>query len=90
MTQFIIALSVASLLTASFAFRFGQMNRPGLLLAYFSLFLMIEWIGHTYFIPEGAFGIEVAYVCFGLTVPFIVAGVLRHRYEKSQQAQAGG
>lgn len=83
MTQMTIAFSIALLLTASFAFRFGQMKRPRLLAAYFAFFLTVEWGAATYFIPEGALGIEIAYVCFGLTIPFIIAGILRLRYENS-------
>ena len=90
MTQFLIAFSVAALLTAIFAFRFGQMTRQGVLGAYFALFLTIEWVAAKYFIPEGALGIEVAYLCLGLTMAFVVAGILRHRYEKSQQDPVPG
>jgi hypothetical protein len=76
MQAFAIAFSLALLLTAMFAFRFDYGRRPGVLAAYFLVFMSIEWIAGRYLIPPDAFGIEIAVLCLVLTVPFLVATYL--------------
>jgi len=82
-TSLAVACSIALLLTASFAFRFRNSRQPKLLIAYFVLFLSLEWVGERYFLPRGALGIEVAAVCFALAAVFVAAIYLVGRYEAS-------
>jgi len=76
------ALAFASVLTAGATLRFRMWKRPGWMVLYFSFFLSIELVVHTYVIPEIAFGIELAYVCFSLTVALVLVIVGLDRYEK--------
>jgi len=86
MVSLVVALSIASLLTAAFAFRFRNSRRPGVLTAYFLLFFVVEWLGSYYFIPPDAFGVEIALVCFPLAGIFVIASVLSHRWEADDDA----
>ena len=72
--------SKSSVLTAAFAFRFRNSRRPGVLAAYFLVFLTVESVGSHYFIPPDAFGIEIALVCFPLAAVFVAASVLSQRW----------
>lgn len=83
MTSAAVAIAIAAMLTAIFAFRFRPAKRPVALLAYFSLFLGIEWIAGHYFIPPGSLGIEVALVCGLIAVLFVGATILTERLERS-------
>ncbi len=85
MVSFVVALSIASVLTAAFAFRFRNARRPWVLAAYFLLFLAAEWVASHFFIPPGAFGIEIALVCFPLAAIFAGASVLSQRWEASEE-----
>jgi len=67
------ALGLAALLTAGFALRFRYWRNPKVLVAYFAVFLVIEWVAGHYFIPPAALGLEVGLVAFALTVPMIAA-----------------
>ena len=75
------ALSVTTLLTSMFALKFRYWNRPKLLVAYATVIGVAEWWGHEYIVPPGAFGYWLPILCFGLSVPIIVAIVLLHRHE---------
>ena len=48
---------------------------------YFAFFVALEMIASHYFVPPGAFGSGLVIVCFGLTVPVLVAAYLVWRYE---------
>ena len=87
MTAFVVAFSIASVLTAVFAFRFRNSRRPGVLVAYFLIFFVVEWLASHFFIPPGAFGIEIALICFPLTGVFVVASVLSQRWEAQEHSE---
>lgn len=75
MVDIINALGLATLLTAGFALRFRYWRNPKVLVVYFAVFLVVEWIAGHYFIPPAALGLEVGLVSFALTVPMI-GGIL--------------
>jgi hypothetical protein len=83
-TAVIVALSLASLLTAAFAFRFRDSRRPAVLVGYFLFFFAVDWIGTHFFIPPGAFGLEVAAVCFFLAGIFLVAISVSGRWDEPE------
>jgi hypothetical protein len=85
MTSLAVGISIALLLTASFAFRFRNARRPKLLVVYFLVFLALEWLGARYFLPPDALGIEVAYVCLALAAIFAGAIYLAERYEATNE-----
>ena len=87
MVSFVVALSIASVLTAIFAFRFRNSRRPLLLAGYFLVFFVMEWVASHFFIPPGAFGMEIALVCFPLTALFIGASILSHRWEEDEDTR---
>jgi hypothetical protein len=87
MVSIVVAFSIASVLTAIFAFRFRNSRRPLLLAGYFLVFFVVEWVASYFFIPPGAFGMEIALVCFPLTVVFIFASVLSHRWEADEDTR---
>ena len=68
------AAAFAGLLTASFALRYHTWREPLKLVAYFALFATLEIIG-SMFIPEGAFGAEVGFVCLGMML-LVVTGIV--------------
>lgn len=74
-------MSIAAALTAIFAFRFQASKQPWKLLAYFALFFGLEWAGEAFLLPHGALPIEVAWVCFGITGLFVVASIVRDRFD---------
>ena len=75
-------LSFAFLLTSLFILRFRGWKRPVAVALYFSFFLVLEVVASHYFMPPGAFGPWLAIVCFGLTVPVLIAGYLVWRHEE--------
>jgi len=77
----------ALLLTSLFVLRFRGWKRPGLVLAYFVFFAGLEMLASHFFLPPDAIGPELAWVCFGLTLPVSVAAVLLWRHEKAQGVQ---
>jgi hypothetical protein len=81
MVSFLTSFSTALLLTLIFGYRFSAMQNPKFLLFYFTLFFGLKWGGETLFLPPGAFGIEVAYICFALSAVFGGLAFLRHRFE---------
>jgi hypothetical protein len=81
MVSILVGISIAALLTSLFAFRFDMGRRPGVLAAYFALFLGIEWVASRFFLPPDALGLDVAAVCFGLAILFAAATDYRQRKE---------
>jgi hypothetical protein len=77
-------LSFSLLLTSLFVLRFRGWNRPVAVGLYFMFFLVLEVSASHYFMPPGAFGSGLSIVCFGLTVPVLVAAYLVWRHEKRQ------
>ena len=75
-------LSFALLLTSLFVLRFRGWKRPWAVLAYFVFFVTLEIAASHYFMPPGAFGSGLAIVCFGLTIPVVVAAFLVWRHEE--------
>ena len=75
-------ISFSLLLTSLFVLRFRGWTRPWAVLAYFAFFLVLEVGASHYLMPPGAFGSGLAIVCFGLTVPVLVAAFLVWRHEK--------
>jgi len=88
MVSLVVAFSIASVLTAIFAFRFRNSRRPWLLVGYFLVFFVAEWVASRFFIPPGAFGMEIALVCFPLAAIFVVASILSHRWEADDDARS--
>lgn len=82
------AFAVALVLTAVFALRFRYWRNPGVLAAYFTFFFAAEWAAGHFFFPAGALGIGIAWVCFALTPPVLVAIYLVDRYERNHGKQA--
>ncbi|MAE93605.1 MAG: hypothetical protein CL910_02995 [Deltaproteobacteria bacterium] len=77
-----VPLSIASVLTAGVALRLDMSQRPCWLLVYFCFFLALEMAAEHWLLPEGTLGMEIAWVCFGLTIPLTAASVLWRRYER--------
>ena len=77
----------ALLLTSLFVLRFRGWKRPGLVLAYFVFFAALEMAASRFFLPPDAIGSELAWVCFGLTLPVWLAAGLLWRHEKVQGVQ---
>jgi hypothetical protein len=78
-----VAISIAAMLTAIFAFRFDAGRRPLALTGYFCLFLAVEWFAGHYFLPAGALGLETATVCAAIAALFGGATYIRDRLENS-------
>jgi hypothetical protein len=76
------AISFALLLTSLFVLRFRAWKRPIAVVVYFAFFALLELGASHYFMPPGAFGSGLAIVCFGLTVPVLVAAYLVWRHEQ--------
>ena len=77
-------LAFSLLLTSLYILRFRGWTRPGRVLIYFGFFAAIEIVATRSFLPPGAFGPLLGYVCLGLTVPVLVAAFLVWRYERLQ------
>lgn len=75
--------SFALLLTSLFVLRFRGWNRPAMTATYFLFFLVLEVAASHYLLPPGAFGPGLGYVCFGLTVPVMIAAFLIWRHERA-------
>ncbi len=83
MVELVNAFAVALILTAVFALRFRYWRSPAWIGGYFAFFFAAEWIAGHYFYPAEALGLTLAWVCFALTPPVLVAIVLLDRYERS-------
>jgi succinate-acetate transporter protein len=77
----------AVLLTSLFVLRFRGWKRPRFVVAYFVFFAALEMLASHFFLPPGAIGPELAWVCFGLTLPVSIATYLVWRYEKAEQVE---
>jgi hypothetical protein len=75
-------LSFSLLLTSLFVLRFRGWNRPGMVALYFVFFLVAEVSASHFFLPPGAFGPGLGYVCLGLTPPVLIAAYLVWRHEQ--------
>ncbi len=75
-------ISFALLLTSLFILRFRGWKRPIAVVVYFAFFVVLEIVASHYFMPPGAFGSGLAIVCFGLTVPVLIASYLVWRHER--------
>lgn len=75
-------VGVATILTSLYVLRFRGWKNPWAVVAYFAFFLVLEAIVSQRFLPPGAMGPGVGYVCFGLSVPVLVAAYLVWRHEK--------
>ncbi len=82
MASTVDAVSFALLLTALFVLRFRGWKRPTAVVVYFAFFVALEMVASHYFMPPEAFGSGLAIVCFGLTVPVLVAAYLVWRHER--------
>ena len=81
MDALIISLSITAVLTAMFSFRFGYRDRPGVLVGFALLVFIVESIGQHFFLPPGAIGVEVAWICFPLALVFVGVTFLMRRLE---------
>ena len=89
MVPTINALAFASVVTAAFTLRYRMWEKPWMVALYFGGFLSIEFLAHNYAMPEVAFGIELAYVCFGLTAALIATTIGVIAYEKNNPPSEG-
>lgn len=76
------AVAFAILLTSLYVLRFRAWQRPGVVALYFAFFVGLEMIASHFFLPPGAFGPGLGYLCLGLTVPVWVASLLVRRSEQ--------
>jgi hypothetical protein len=82
MESIVNGLAFSLLLTSLYILRFRGWKTPGVVAAYLTFFLVLEIFASHYFLPPGAFGSGLAVVCFGLTVPVLIAAFLVWRHEK--------
>lgn len=75
-------ISFSLLLTSLFILRFRGWKRPTAVGIYFLFFVFLEVAASHFFMPPGAFGPGLAILCFGLTVPVLIAAYLVWRHEK--------
>jgi len=83
MDSLVNPIGFGALLTALYVLRFRAWRRPVLVVAYFAFFATLEWLAARFFMPPGALPDAVGWLCFGLTVPVLVATVLLWRAERS-------
>jgi len=74
-------IAFAILLTSLFVLRFRGWQRPLLVVVYFLFFVGLEIVAARYFLPPGAFGAGLGYVCLALTVPVWIGTFLLWRHE---------
>ena len=82
MESILNGLSFSLLLTSLYILRFRGWKRPVAVAGYFVFFLVLEIVASHYFMPPGAFGSGLSIVCFGLTVPVLVATYFVWRHEQ--------
>jgi hypothetical protein len=82
MESIVNGFAFALLLTSLYVLRFRAWKTPGVVAAYLAFFLALEIFASHYFLPPGAFGFGLAIVCFGLTIPVLIAAFLVWRHEK--------
>ncbi len=69
----LVSCSIAAALTAIFAFRFRTWKVPRRVAIYFAGFFVIELCAERLLLPPGTLGPEVAAVCLGIALLFVVA-----------------
>lgn len=77
-------IAFAILLTSLYVLRFRGWRTPWVVAVYFAFFAGLELVASHYFLPPGAFGVGLGYLCLGLTVPVLIATYLVWRHERSQ------
>lgn len=82
MAELVNALGIGWLLAALYMLRFRAWRRPILVVAYFAFFATLEWIAARYFMPPGALPDVLGRLCFGLSLPVVVATWLVRRQEQ--------
>jgi len=82
--QLFNSIAFAVLLSSLYVLRFRGWRTPLAVAFYFLFFAILEVVASNYFLPPGAFGIGLGYLCLGLTVPVLVAAYLVWRHERSQ------
>ena len=85
MESIVNPIAVAALLTSLYVLRFRGWTKPGVVAAYFVTFATLEVVATHWFIPPGAFGPALGYVCLALTAPCLVAVFLVRRYERTER-----
>ena len=82
MESILNGFSFALLLTSLFILRFRGWDRPVWVALYFLFFFVVEVCASHFFLPPGAFGPTLGYVCLGLTPPVLIAAYLVWRHER--------
>lgn len=82
MLALLVSTSLAACATAIFAFRYSMWNEPWRLLRYFVILFAIELGAEHWILPPGALGPEIAFVCLGITVLFVVASLVQQRLSR--------
>ncbi len=77
-------IAFATLLTSLYVLRFRGWARPRRVALYFLFFAALELVAAHWFLPRGAFGTGLGYLCLALTVPVLVAVVLVWLHEQRQ------
>ena len=75
-------IAFACLLTSLYILRFRGWRRPGVVIVYFLFFATLETMATHLFLPPGAFGPGLGYLCLALTVPVGIATYLVWRHER--------
>jgi hypothetical protein len=81
MQSLFVSFSFALLLTAMFSFRHRLWDRPLQLAIYFVTFMTLEATVQHFFLPPGAFGMEIGFLCLALAMVFLVVTTLMRRIE---------
>ena len=81
MESFLNPIAFATLLTSLFVLRFRGWTKPLAVVLYFTFFATLEVVATHFFLPPGAFGPGLGFVCLGLTVPVLIAANLVRRHE---------
>ena len=74
MMDLLVSFSIALAFTMGFGLRFNRWSEPKVLFKYFIYIWTLEGVTHYFFIPHGAFGIEVSLVCMFIAFALFVAG----------------
>jgi hypothetical protein len=77
-------VAFALLLTSLYVLRFRGWARPLRVVVYFLFFAAVELLASHRFLPRGAFGAGLGYLCLALTVPVWVAIALVWLQEQRQ------
>jgi hypothetical protein len=74
-------VAFAILLTSLYVLRFRGWQRPGRVGLYFLFFAALEFVATRFFLPPGAFGPGLGWLCLGLSAPVLIAAYLVRRHE---------